>query len=51
MVKNFLILCSLLVFSFGLKCGEEEIENCEICGTGENINTCTKCIDKHFLFF
>ena len=51
MVKNFLILCSLFIFSFGLKCGEEEIENCEICGTGDNLNSCTKCIDKHFLFF
>ena len=34
-----------------LKCGEEEIENCEQCGEGENSGTCVKCKDKHFLFF
>ena len=51
MIKINLILYSIFITTFGLKCGEEEIENCEVCATGENLNTCDKCIDKHFLFF
>ena len=49
------ILFFILNFLFSnadvLKCGEEEIENCSKCGTGEKANTCIECKDKHFLFF
>ena len=49
-------MMSLLVFIFliskilNLQCGDENIENCLVCGTGENNNTCAKCADNHFLF-
>ena len=49
---NFLIvyfILSLFLFeSNTLKCGEEQIENCEQCGAGESANTCMKCKDKYF---
>ena len=49
---NILFLYSILIFNFCksdiLKCGEEEIENCSICGEGD---TCNICKDKHFQFF
>ena len=53
--KNILLLYYILSLiickSNALKCGEEEIDNCLQCGTGEASNTCLKCKDKHFLFF
>ena len=53
MLRQLLILYYLFIIiqSKVLKCGDEEIENCEECGTGDNSNTCIKCKDKHFLFF
>ena len=33
------------------KCGEEVIDNCIKCGTGENEGTCAQCEDNYFLFF
>ena len=54
-IFSILILCSILsLFYFKsniLKCAEEEIENCEKCGTGDKANTCIECKDNHFLFF
>ena len=52
---NILIFCFILNLIYfksnSLKCGGEEIENCEKCGTGEKANTCIECKDKYFLFF
>ena len=52
---SILILCSILSLFYSksnfLKCGEEEIENCVKCGTGDKANTCIECKEKHFLFF
>ena len=44
----YFILSLLLYESNTLKCGEEQIENCEQCGTGKSANTCVKCKDKFF---
>ena len=55
MIKRLLIYYYFLSFTFilsvSLKCGENEIENCETCGSGESANTCLKCKDKYFLIF
>ena len=39
------LLTSIFLISkiFNLRCGEEDIDNCIQCGTGENNNTCAKC--------
>ena len=53
-LNYFLFYCILsLVFCRVdvMKCGDEVIENCVKCGTGEESNTCTQCKDKHFPFF
>ena len=49
------IFSIILIFIFlnpiyNLLCGEEEIENCHKCGTGENFETCNECEDKYFPF-
>ena len=33
------------------KCGEEVIDHCTKCNTGENSDSCEKCEDKYFPFF
>ena len=36
---------------FSLKCGDEQIYNCEICSTVDGeIGTCAKCEDNYFQF-
>ena len=47
-LKLYLIISILIVSSISLKCGEEEIEHCLQCETGENINSYTLCEDKYF---
>jgi len=42
---------SFFNISYTLKCGEEDIENCLECGSGDKANECIKCKDKYFLFF
>ena len=44
----YCILSSVLFKSNFLKCGEEQIENCDQCRIGESANTCKKCKDKYF---
>ena len=49
--KIFYIIFSILIASISnLLCGEEEIEHCLECGTGDNNETCAKCEDKFFPF-
>ena len=45
------ILDLLLVIIFNLQCGNEEIDHCLQCGTGENSDICVQCENKYFLFF
>ena len=52
-LKTLLLL--ILVISFipktlNLQCGDENIEHCEECGSGEDLNKCAKCEDNYFLF-
>ena len=44
----YLLIILLISSSNTLQCGEEEIEHCLECGTGEKINSCAKCEDKYF---
>ena len=44
----FITLNFLLVEAFTRTCGEEEIDNCLQCGTGENSDSCAKCDNAHF---
>ena len=46
----FSILKLILSFDVVAYCGDEKIDNCIECGTGENKNSCKKCRDKYFLF-
>lgn len=48
-VIKCLILLSMLYSAISLKCGENEIEGCNRCGTGENSTKCSLCEDKYFL--
>ena len=48
-VIKCLILLSVLYSAISLKCGENEIEGCNRCGTGENSTKCSLCEDKYFL--
>ena len=53
-LNTFLLFCilSLVFCRFDvMKCGDEVIENCHKCGTGDKKNTCAQCKDKHFPFF
>ena len=53
-INYFLAFCLLnliLCRVDAMKCGDEVIENCVKCGTGDKANTCIECNDKHFLFF
>ena len=34
-----------------LQCGDQQIKDCEKCGSGNVSDTCIQCKDKHFLFF
>ena len=52
-LKYLIIILTLFLFQFifTLKCGDEEIKNCEICSTAEGeIGTCAKCEDNYFQF-
>ena len=44
----FYTLCILIYSTINLQCGEENIEHCTKCGTGDNINSCEKCEEKYF---
>ena len=47
----FLLMSIFLISKiFNLRCGEEDIDNCLQCGTGQNNNTCAKCENNYFLF-
>ena len=39
-----------IFLSKNLTCGDEYIEHCEKCGTGENIDSCEECEEKYFPF-
>ena len=49
-VNQFLYFFLLINSINNLLCGEEEIDHCVQCGTGENFETCFKCEDKYFPF-
>ena len=44
-------LLSIFYSAISLKCGENEIEGCKKCGTGENSTKCSLCEDKIFFSF
>ena len=46
-----LTLLSIFYSAISLKCGENEIEGCKKCGTGENSTKCSLCEDKIFFSF
>ena len=46
---KYLIILSIFYSAISLKCGENEIEGCNKCGTGENSTKCSLCEDKYFL--
>lgn len=50
MVIFLFIFLRLFIFSSNIPCGEEEIENCKKCDTGENSEKCLECEDKYFPF-
>ena len=46
-----LIVITILIISVqNLTCGEEDIDHCLECGTGDKANSCAKCEDKYFPF-
>ncbi|MBO6243530.1 MAG: hypothetical protein J6O41_03055 [Clostridia bacterium] len=46
-----LIVFTILIISVqNLTCGEEDIDHCLECGTGNKANSCAKCEDKYFPF-
>ena len=45
------LIYSVSSISDVLKCGDQQIKDCEKCGSGDASNTCIQCKDKHFLFF
>ena len=51
--KTLLLLILIISFipkTLNLQCGDENIDHCEECGSGEDINKCAKCEDNYFLF-
>ena len=46
----FFLVISFFTKALNLQCGDENIDHCEECGTGEAVNTCAKCEDNYFLF-
>ena len=44
----FFLVISFFPKTFNLQCGDENIDHCEECGTGEAVNTCAKCEDNYF---
>ena len=47
----YIFFFSLLILSsYNLLCGEEEIQHCIKCGEGENSDSCEQCEDKYFPF-
>ena len=48
------LIILILMFNFSIlkqevkKCGEEKIENCKVCGQGNESNSCAVCEDEHF---
>ena len=54
MTKEVLIFIYLIYsipnISKALKCGNQKIENCQKCGSGDASDTCIQCKDKYFLF-
>ena len=43
-----LIFNPFLVKADNLKCGDQEIENCKVCGQGEASDSCATCQAEHF---
>jgi len=54
MAKIFFILLSINILLikkiYTIQCGEEIIDHCIQCGTGENSETCAQCESNYFLF-
>ena len=51
---NIIKYFSLIIFFnkiLSRTCGKNEIEFCQQCGTGENVNKCSLCENNYFLFF
>ena len=46
-----LLLNIVLAAEYARKCGDEVIDHCTKCNTGENSDNCEKCEDKYFPFF
>ena len=53
-MKNlpFLIILfiHLIISIQNLTCGDEDIDHCLECGTGDRVDSCAKCEDNYFLF-
>ena len=50
------LIILILMFNFSIlkqevkKCGEEKIENCKVCGQGNESNSCAVCEDEYATF-
>ena len=54
-MRPYYILIIFLSISFipktlNKQCGDEQIDYCEVCATGDELGTCAKCDDYHFNF-
>ncbi|MEE3325448.1 MAG: hypothetical protein VZR33_08955, partial [Methanosphaera sp.] len=54
-MRPYNILIIFLAISFipktlNRQCGDEQIDNCEVCASGDELGTCAKCDDHHFNF-
>ena len=45
-----LLFFHLIVSVQNLTCGDEDIDHCLECGTGDKVDSCAKCEDNYFLF-
>ena len=48
---KFVLILTLLLAITSKECGNNDIEGCDICGTGINANKCSKCSSKYFSVF
>ena len=50
-ILHIILIISLLQNIYSLQCGDEQIDNCEICSkVPSEIGTCAKCKDNYFQF-
>ena len=53
-MDKLILIILILMFNFSIlkqevkNCGEEKIENCKVCGQGNESNSCAVCEDEHF---